>query len=116
MTRHTIKAPVAVLSVIAAFAVPAHAPNYPVHPIRFVLPLHAGRAVDVLARVYAQNMSEMWKQQIVVDNRTGANGIIGTEIAAKAPADGYTVYFGNVATLSINPHLYSKLPYDVARD
>lgn len=106
----------ALASVAAAFAIPAHGQNYPVKPVRFVLPFAAGSAVDVLARVYAQNLGELWKQQVLVDNRTGANGIIGTEIAAKSPPDGYTVYFGNIATLAINPHLYAKLPYDVARD
>ena len=105
-----------VSSAATGFVIPAQAQNYPTKSIRFVLPFAAGSAVDVLARVYAQSMSELWKQQIVVDNRTGANGIIGTEIAARSPADGYTVYFGNVATLSINPHLYPKLSYDVARD
>ena len=116
MNAYRIKAIIAVLSVAAAFAVPAHAQNYPVKSIRFVLPFAAGSAVDVLARVYAQNLAELWKQQVLVDNRTGANGIIGTEIAAKSPPDGYTVYFGNIATLAINPHLYTRLPYDVARD
>ena len=95
---------------------PAHAQTFPAKSIRFVLPFAAGSAVDVLARVYAQRMTETWKQQIVVDNRTGANGIIGTELAAKAAPDGYTAYFGNIATLSINPNLYPKLTYDVARD
>ena len=116
MNAYRIKAIIAVLGVAAAFAVPAQAQNYPVKSIRFVLPFAAGSAVDVLARVYAQNLAELWKQQVLVDNRTGANGIIGTEIAAKSPPDGYTVYFGNIATLAINPHLYTKLPYDVARD
>ncbi len=92
------------------------AQGYPAKPIRFVLPFAAGSAVDVMARFYGQKMSENWKQQVVVDNRTGANGIIGTEIAAKSPPDGYTVYLGNLATLAINPNLYSKLPFDVVRD
>src|SRR3970282_640979 len=83
--------------------------TYPAKPIRDVLPFAAGSAVDALARLYAQRMSENWKQQVVVDNRTGANGIIGTELAARSPADGYTVYLGNVATLAINPHLYRTL-------
>ena len=104
------------LMAIAAFAAPANAQSYPAKPIRFVLPFAAGSAVDVLARVYAQNLFETWKQQVLVDNRTGANGIIGTELAARAAPDGYTVYFGNLATLAINPNLYSKLPYDVMRD
>lgn len=95
----------------------AHAQQkYPVKPVRLVLPFAAGSAVDVLARLYAQRMSESWGQPVLVDNRTGANGIIGTEIAAKAPPDGYTVGMGNIATLAINPGLYPKLPYDVLRD
>jgi tripartite-type tricarboxylate transporter receptor subunit TctC len=104
---------------IAACSAPiaqVHAQTYPAKPVRFVLPFAAGSAVDVLARVYAQSLSEQWKQQILVDNRTGANGIIGTELAARAAPDGYTVYFGNIATLAINPHLYAKLPYDARRD
>ncbi|HTP95650.1 MAG TPA: tripartite tricarboxylate transporter substrate binding protein [Burkholderiales bacterium] len=94
----------------------ALAQAYPAKTVRLVLPFAAGSAVDALGRYYAQRMAENWKQQVVVDNRTGANGIIGTEIAARSPADGYTLYLGNVATLAINPHLYAKLPYDVPRD
>ena len=102
----------------ALLAAPAGAPAqaYPAKTIRFVLPFAAGSAVDVLARFYGQKMTETWKQQVVVDNRTGANGIIGTEIAARSPADGYTLYLGNISTLAINPHLYAKLPYDALRD
>jgi tripartite-type tricarboxylate transporter receptor subunit TctC len=70
----------------------------------------------VLARLYAQKMSETWGQQVLVDNRTGANGIIGMEMIARAAPDGYTLGMGNVATLAINPGLYARLPYDVARD
>ena len=92
------------------------AQTYPAKSVRLVLPFAPGSAVDVLARHYAQRMSENWKQQVVVDNRTGANGIIGMEFAARAPADGYTIGMGNVATLAINPHLYSKLPYDSLKD
>ncbi len=103
---------------VAALAAPSGvlAQSYPAKSIRYVLPFAAGSAVDALARLYAQRMSENWGQQVVVDNRTGANGIIGTELAARSPADGYTIYLGNVATLAINPNLYLKLPYDVVRD
>ena len=94
----------------------ALAQKYPARSVRLVLPFAAGSAVDVLARIYAQRMSESWGQQVVVDNRTGANGIIGMEITARAPADGYTVGMGNIATLAINPSLYPKQPYDVLRD
>lgn len=101
---------------LAAAAAPASAQKYPAKSIRLVLPFAAGSAVDVLARLYAQKMSESWGQQVLVDNRTGANGIIGMEIIARAAPDGYTLGMGNVATLAINPGLYAKLPYDVARD
>ena len=107
-----------VLTMLATVpAIPSvSAQAYPAKPIRLVLPFAAGSAVDALARVYGQRMAETWKQQVAVDNRTGANGIIGTEIAARAPADGYTLYMGNVATLAINPNLYQKLPFDVVKD
>lgn len=109
---------VSTIMLVAVLAAPAAvlAQSYPAKPIRYVLPFAAGSAVDVFARYYAQRMSENWRQQVLVDNRTGANGIIGTEIAARSPADGYTLYLGNVATLAINQHLYRKLPYDVLRD
>ena len=80
------------------------------------MPLSAGSAVDVLARVPAQKLSEMWGQQIVVDNRIGANGTIGTEAAAKAPPDGYTILLTNDAALATSPALYPKLAYDPVRD
>ncbi len=104
------------LFAVAVFAPITSAQTYPAKSVRLVLPFAPGSAVDVLARHYAQKMSENWKQQVVVDNRTGANGIIGMEFTARAPADGYTIGMGNVATLAINPHLYSKLPYDPLKD
>ncbi|MBI1988853.1 MAG: tripartite tricarboxylate transporter substrate binding protein, partial [Betaproteobacteria bacterium] len=103
----------------ALLAAPAVAPaqqKYPVRPVRVVLPFAAGSAVDVLARLYAQRMTEGWGQQVVVDNRTGASGIIGMEFIARAAPDGYTIGMANIATLTINPSLYSKLPYDALRD
>ena len=120
MSARWTAAPIMLVGALAAPAAAlAQAPSgqaYPGKSIRFVLPFAAGSAVDALARFYGQKMSESWKQQVVVDNRTGANGIIGTEVAARSPADGYTLYLGNVATLAINPNLYAKLPFDVVRD
>lgn len=84
--------------------------------MRLIVPLSAGSAVDTLARIPAQKLSELWGQQIVVDNRVGANGIIGTEAAAKAQPDGYTLLLTNDATLATSPALYPKLPYDPVRD
>jgi tripartite-type tricarboxylate transporter receptor subunit TctC len=103
----------------AALVIPpgAHAQQkYPFKAVRLVLPFAAGSAVDLLARLYAQRMSESWGQQVVVDNRTGANGIIGMEFIARAAPDGYTIGMGNIATLAVNPSLYPKQPFDVSRD
>ncbi len=115
MNHRVIVLPVTAIAV-ALLALTASAQTYPAKSVRLILPFAPGSAVDVLARHYAQKMSEQWKQQVVVDNRTGANGIIGMEFAARAPADGYTIGMGNVATLAINPHLYLKLPYDPIKD
>ena len=110
------------IALIAALVVPAAAfaqttqTKYPVKPLRLILPFAAGSAVDVLARLYAQRMTENWNQQVIVDNRVGANGIIGMEAIARAAADGYTIGMANIATLTINPALYPKLPYDSLRD
>jgi tripartite-type tricarboxylate transporter receptor subunit TctC len=106
------------LAFAALFAAPAGAlaQKYPAKPVRLVLPFTAASAVDVLGRLYAQKMSETWGQQVLVDNRTGAAGIIGMEAIARAVPDGYTLGMGNVATLALNPHLYQKLSYDVTRD
>ncbi len=92
------------------------AQNFPVKPVRVITPFTAGSAIDTLARVLGQKMGDGWGQQVVIDNRIGANGIIGTEAAAKAPPDGYTIHLGNISTLAVNPHLYLKLPYDALRD
>src|SRR4051812_18204631 len=99
----------------AAFA-PAHAQKFPAKSVRLVLPFAAGSAVDLLARLYAQRMAEDWSQQVVVDNRTGANGIIGMELIARAAPDGYTIGMANIATLAVNPAIYPKISYDSQRD
>jgi tripartite-type tricarboxylate transporter receptor subunit TctC len=99
---------------LAAAALQAQ--NYPAKPVRVITPFTAGSAIDTLARVLGQKMGDGWGQQVVIDNRIGANGIIGTEAAAKAPPDGYTIHLGNISTLAVNPHLYLKLPYDALRD
>ena len=92
------------------------AQTYPDKPVRLIVPFSAGSAVDTLARIPAQKLSELWGQPVVVDNRVGANGTIGTEAAAKAPADGHTLVLANDAGLATSPALYPKLAYDPARD
>ncbi len=89
---------------------------YPAKPIRMIVPFSPGGTSDTLARILGQKMTESWRQQIVVDFRPGASGIIGTEIAMRAAPDGYTLMHGNLAQFAINPSLYSKLPYDTLRD
>ena len=105
------------VNLILPFA--AHAaqdPPYPVRPIRLIVPSAAGGGMDTLARFIGQRLTEQWHQQVVVDTRPGATGIIGTDIVAKAAPDGHTLLLAWVSPLAINPGLYSKLPYDVNRD
>jgi tripartite-type tricarboxylate transporter receptor subunit TctC len=89
--------------------------SYPTRPIRLVVPTAVGGGADTLARLVAQGLSERLGRQVVVDNRPGTGGIIGYEIVAKAPADGYTLLLA-VPSLAINPAIYKKIPYDAMRD
>ena len=104
------------VALLAWPALPAVAQNYPTRPIRFIVPFPPGGGTDTVARLIAQPLGERLKQQIIIDNRSGANAIIGTELGAKAPADGYTLLFCLPASVSINPTLYHTLPYDPAHD
>ena len=89
---------------------------FPNKPIRLIVPYPAGESIDSVARLTAQHWSAALGQPIVIDNRGGAGGTIGTEAAAKAGNDGYTLLWGNVGPLAIGPSLYKKLGYDVAKD
>jgi tripartite-type tricarboxylate transporter receptor subunit TctC len=99
-----------VLGCIGAGA--AHAQDFPTKPVRIIVASAPGGPVDVAARTLAENLSRRWKQSVVVDNRTGASEIIGTDAAARAPADGYTLLCISLNPLTINPAVYPKLPYD----
>lgn len=94
----------------------AQAGAYPNKPIRIVVPFPAGGTTDILARAVAQQLTQAWGQQVIVDNRPGAGGNIGSELVAKSAPDGYTLLMGTVGTHAINPSLYSKMPYDHVRD
>ena len=110
---------VALLGVAPAVAQPASTGSgqaYPVKPVRLVLPYPPGGGSDTIARPLAQKMSEGLGQQVVVENRGGANGNIGMEAVARSAPDGYTVVFALSAQLAINPGLYQKIPYDPLRD
>lgn len=90
--------------------------NYPSKPIRLVTPFGAGGPSDTMARLVSQKLHDRMGQPIIVDNRGAAGGIVGFEIAAKSPPDGYTLLLGSVGGLTMNPSLYVTLPYDPARD
>ena len=92
------------------------AADYPNRPVRIVVPQAAGGGVDIMARSVAQKLTETWGHQVIVDNRPGANGIIGIEAVAKAKPDGYTLSGAFTSVLTINPHVYKSLPYDTFRD
>lgn len=113
-----IAAAVAVsLSAIPFAATPAGAQaNYPDRPIRLIVPFAAGGSTDIVARIIAAKMSEILKQQVIVENRAGAGGNAGAAAVARAEPDGYTVLMGTVATHAINPALYTKMPYDPVKD
>src|SRR5215212_9108995 len=92
------------------------ASNYPARPVRFIMPYPPGGTIDMSGRLVAQHASETLGQQIVIDNRTGAGGTLGTETAAKSPADGYTIVMGGTGTLAISPRLERRLGYDPVKD
>lgn len=92
------------------------AASFPSKPVRFIAPFPPGGSTDLLARLVAQKLTETWGQQVVVENRGGAAGTIGVELASRAAPDGYTIVMGHVGTFGVNPTLYPKLPYDAVRD
>ncbi|MES2561849.1 MAG: tripartite tricarboxylate transporter substrate binding protein [Pseudomonadota bacterium] len=94
----------------------AHAQPYPAKPIRMIVPFPSAGATDILARVVTQKLSETFRYPVVVDNRAGAGGTIGSRLAADAPADGYTLVFSTVSSHAIAPSLYGKPPYEVLKD
>jgi tripartite-type tricarboxylate transporter receptor subunit TctC len=89
---------------------------FPEKPVRFIVPFPPGGGTDALARVLATKLGEMWGQQVIVDNRAGAQGNIGTAAGAKATPDGYTITFAHQGALVINPHMYRSTGYDTLKD
>jgi tripartite-type tricarboxylate transporter receptor subunit TctC len=114
MSRDLLLIVVAALGV--GFSAGAFPQAYPSRPIRVIVPASPGGAADILSRTIAQKLSDAWGQQVIVDNRTGAAGIIGAEAAAKAPNDGYTIMMGFAGVIAVNPSLYRTLPYDSVKD
>jgi tripartite-type tricarboxylate transporter receptor subunit TctC len=103
-------------TLFAAFATAAFAQEYPVRPVKLVVPFGAGTTTDIVSRVFAEALTKQLGQSFVVENRAGAGGNIGSDIVAKATPDGYTILMGTVGTHAINPALYKKMPYDAQKD
>ncbi len=108
------KLPIIVLAALTMTV--ADAAEYPTKPIRMIVPFPAGGTSDILTRLIGAKLSEAWGQQIIADNRTGANGNIGVEIVVRSPPDGYTMVLMDIGNLSISPSMYLKLPFDIIRD
>ena len=115
-----MSSPLPLMLVTALFAANASGADayqaYPTKSIRFIVPSAAGSGTDILARTLGQKLGERWGQSVIVDNRDGAGGVIGTELAARSAPDGYTLYMGFTGPLAVSPALYKKLPYDPLKD
>jgi len=104
------------LLALAALASLTAQAQYPVKPVRIVVPYPAGGGTDIVARPVAQKLTERWGHSVVIDNRGGATGMIGTELVTKAQPDGYTILFSASPEIVINLHLYRKMAYDAVKD
>src|SRR5262249_52575309 len=105
------------LSPLVRLPPPAPRPQpYPAKTVRYIVPFPPGGSPDIIARLISERFSRMWGQQVVVDNRSGAGGTVGAALAAKSPADGYTLFQCNSASSAIAESLYRKLPYNHQRD
>ena len=113
--KSTLMAVCVALASTVAVPAPAQAQNYPNKPVKILFGFPAASATDIIARQVGQKISEKWGQPVVIDNRPGAGGNLGSEMAAQQPADGYTIFFGTVAN-AISATYYSKLNYDYLRD
>ena len=115
LNRRTALALALVSTAFAPTAAFAQAGNFPDKPIKFVVPYPPGGGTDVIARIVQQRFATLIGQQVVIDNKGGAGGSLGTEVVAKSPADGYTVLF-TLSSHTINPAVYAKLPFDTVKD
>jgi tripartite-type tricarboxylate transporter receptor subunit TctC len=104
------------LPVAAWLAFAVHAQSYPAKPVRVIVPFSPGGATDIVTRLVGQKLNEMWGQTVVVDNRAGASGNIGAELAARAAPDGYTLFMTSGSIVAANQHMFKKLPYNAEKD
>src|SRR5215510_8689037 len=100
------------IAVLLALALPCAAQDYPARPVKMIVPVPAGGITDVLARILQDWLTRKWAQPIVIDNRPGAGGNLGTEAAFKSEPDGYTMLISIPGPFTVNPSLYQKLPFD----
>src|SRR3954470_16275323 len=103
-------------AVVLLSAIPSAAQTYPSKPVRWVIPFDAGTSPDVVGRVVTERLSRLWGQQVVVENRVGAAGVLGSAFVAKSAPDGYTLLQANIAPNAISVSLHAKIPYDQVRD
>ena len=106
----------ALLSCMVGSAVAQSAPAWPVKPVRIISPFAPGGGADITARAIGQKLSPALGQPVVIDNRGGAGGMVGVDLAAKSPPDGYTLVLGTIGPIAINPSLFAKMPYDPVKD
>ncbi|NML44848.1 tripartite tricarboxylate transporter substrate binding protein [Ramlibacter sp. G-1-2-2] len=115
-TRRTLARAAVAAAAFAALAAPAFAQGYPDKVVKIVVAFTPGGPTDVVARMVAQKLSVKWGQQVIVENKPGAAGVIGSEYVAKAPADGYTLLMATAGNLTVNQHLYKHLKFDPVKD
>jgi tripartite-type tricarboxylate transporter receptor subunit TctC len=106
----------AAVTIVALASMPSGAQDFPTRPVRFIVPYAAGGSGDLLARLLGNKLAAIWGQQVVVDNRAGGGGLIGTEFAARSDPDGYTLYLATDGPLTVAASLYKRVPYDWKRD
>ena len=106
----------AAVTIVALGSMPSAAQDFPTRPVRFIVPYAAGGSGDLLARLLGNKLAAIWGQQVVVDNRAGGGGLIGTEFAARSDPDGYTLYLATDGPLTVAASLYQRVPYDWKRD
>ena len=106
----------AAVTIVAVASMPSAAQDFPTRPVRFIVPYAAGGSGDLLARLLGNKLAAIWGQQVVVDNRAGGGGLIGTEFAARSDPDGYALYLATDGPLTVAASLYKRVPYDWKRD
>lgn len=116
MTVKTLRIAGLFFTVLVCGAPMAAAQTYPAKPVKMIIPFPAGGPTDILGRLIGQKLTESWGQNVVIDNRPGGGGLIGGQLAANSPPDGYTIYLGGITTLVLSTYVHKNRPYDSQRD